>query len=413
MDYSDLHVLKESPTLNINRVSKEREKRGLPVYKFGFGESPFDPPKDVISSLKEHADKTYYAKVEGDEELREKISKFHYDACGIQSSADQVIVGPGSKILIYLIMLSIKDADVLVASPSWVSYRPQIDLCGHNLINIETSLDDRWRITPENLIKAFSQKLRKNTICIVNYPGNPDGLSYTNKEIEELIPIFKSTNCLVISDEIYALLHFANEHSSFQKYYPENTVVTTGLSKWCGAGGWRFGTAIFPEEKHVLQQAVLGLSSETFSCVSSPILKAASAAYHDYAEVKPYLDLQKHILEKIAKYCANTLNEHGIITIHSVGGFYLFPDFSNYREALNRRNIYTSTELCSRLLYDTGVALLPGTAFGMQEDQLLARLAYVDFKMDRHSDSDFKMNIHAIKLTKGIDQLIQWLSNFS
>lgn len=181
MEYSDLNLINESPTLNVNRISKQREQDGLPVFKFGFGESPFEPPKEVISNLQEHADKTYYAKVEGDQALRKRISNFHFQSSGILSTADEVVVGPGSKILIYLIMLAIKDADVLVASPSWVSYRPQINLCGHNIINIPTSIEDRWRITPTNLKIAISEKQQKHTICIINYPGNPDGLICTGR----------------------------------------------------------------------------------------------------------------------------------------------------------------------------------------------------------------------------------------
>ena len=99
---------------------------------------------------------------------------------------------------------------------------------------------------------------------ILNYPNNPTGLSYTKEELKSIAKICKKNHTLVLSDEIYSRLHHRNGHISVSKYYPEGTIITSGLSKWCGAGGWRLGTMIIPDELERIRQAIINVSSETF-----------------------------------------------------------------------------------------------------------------------------------------------------
>ena len=148
-------------------------------------------------------------------------------------------------------MASFKKASVLIPSPAWVSYEPQAQLIGHSITRIITNTENKWRVTPEGLDEAASRS-PDNTqkILILNTPGNPDGLIYRQDELEELAMVMKKWNILVIADEIYALLTLDYAHGTFKSlaaFYPEGTIITTGLSKWSGAGGWRLGLLFLPD----------------------------------------------------------------------------------------------------------------------------------------------------------------------
>jgi aspartate aminotransferase len=148
---------------------------------------------------------------------------------------------------------------------------------------------------------------------VFNYPGNPDGLTYTESELTALTTVFRKYNILVISDEIYGLLNHQGNHVSLARFYPEGTIITTGLSKWCGAGGWRLGVALLPttiEEK--LKKTMIGIASETYSCASTPVQYAAIDAYQIGPDVEAYLAHQRRILNRV-----------GILPIHPL----IYPSF--------------------------------------------------------------------------------------
>ena len=142
-------------------------------------------------------------------------------------------------------MASYTKASILIPSPAWVSYEPQAALLGHSVHRIYTNIAMRWRVTPEGLDEAASRAPQDTQrILILNTPGNPDGLIYKPNELEELATVMRKWDILVIADEIYALLthdYSSGEFKSLAAFYPEGTCITTGLSKWSGAGGWRLG----------------------------------------------------------------------------------------------------------------------------------------------------------------------------
>ena len=152
--------------------------------------------------------------------------------------------------LIYAIMAAFKKANIFLVTPSWVSYEPQARLAGHTVYRIHTTFENKWRLLPDQLEKALDGVKDKEypSILVLNYPGNPDGLTYKKEKLEELATVLKKHNVIVISDEIYGLLNHKGEHCSIAKFY-KNTIVTTGLSKWAGAGGW-FALAGSPVQIH-------------------------------------------------------------------------------------------------------------------------------------------------------------------
>jgi aspartate aminotransferase len=225
----------------------------------------------------------------------------------------------------------------------------------------------------EFLNKNDSNKLK---LLVLNYPGNPTGTTYSDEDLIALSEIFRKKNILVLSDEIYGLLHHNGLHTSISNYYPEGTFVSSGLSKWCGAGGWRLGYMCFPDEHIKVLNQVSALASETFSAVSSPIQYASVSAFNDSLSIHDYLFHVRRILKLLGKTCFNILDQDGINIIEPDGGFYLFPVFRLNNTALN---FESSNEFCKLLLEKTGVASLPGSDFNRIQNEISCRLAYVNF----------------------------------
>ncbi len=414
----------KSETLLINEASKLKEIAGETIFKFGFGQSPFLPPQHVIDTLAEFSPRKEYAAVQGIDELRDAVAAFHNHYEGLSIKGEDVLIGPGSKMLIYAVLATFNDADVFLVTPSWVSYEPQAKLAKLNVKRMKTSFETRWRLTPELMEEACrGRDISRPGILILNYPGNPDGLTYSEPELMALTEVLRRYNILVISDEIYGLLNHSGNHVSLANYYPEGTIVTTGLSKWCGAGGWRLGVALLPSDiEPKFKETIIGIASETYSCAATPVQFAAIKAYQVGNEIDNYLKHQRRILKCAANYSYETLLQTGINLHAPQGGFYLNPDFTPLADKLTAKGIHTSQNLCDRLLQDTGVAILPGNAFGYEENQLVARLAYVDFNgveaiaaseeigLETELDHAF-LNQYCPKIVEGINRMAGWLNN--
>jgi len=376
-----LRPINHSETLLINERS-DRLESSRHVFRFGFGQSPFPVPASVTEVLRRHAHEKSYLPVQGWQPLREAVAAFHRQQDGVDWQSDRVLVGPGSKLLIYSVMAAFTAAEVLLVSPSWVSYEPQALLAGHQVSRLQTDAASEWRLSAEQLAAFCAERPNPELplILVLNYPGNPSGTTYSEVQLQALAEVMRRHGILVISDEIYGMLHHQGEHRSLARYYPEGTLVTGGLSKWCGAGGWRLGVMHVPAAlADTLLPRLLGVASETWSCVAAPVQHAAAEAYRYGEEIETYVANERRVLSLLGRRMAAALSEVEVMTAAPQGGFYLFPDFERWRTVLADNGITTSDELCSRLLQEAGVALLPGTAFGMPATELVARLSYVNF----------------------------------
>lgn len=376
----DVRGLEQSATLVINDRSKKLAAEGRKVFKLGLGQSPFPVPHPVVEALKYHAHEKGYLPAKGLPELRAAVADFHRRHDKVDRSAEDVLVGPGSKELMFLLQL-VYYGELIVPTPCWVSYVPQAKMLGRRVTLIHTNFEDRWRITAEKLERRISmdRDQYRPRILMLNYPGNPEGCTYTADELKDLAEVARKFQVILLSDEIYGQLHFEGEHISVARYYPESTIISSGLSKWCGAGGWRLGTFTFPPDLQWLLDAMAVAASETFTSVCSPIQCASVTAFTGSEEIEHYLAHARRILSALGKRCARMLQD-GRIRVHfPSGGFYLFLDFSPLSEKLLARGIGASKTLCERLLADTGVAILPGESFGRPCEELTARMAYVDF----------------------------------
>lgn len=370
----------QSATLAINELSKELERKDRTIYRMGLGQSPFPVPDPVVKTLQNHAHEKDYLNVYGLEALREAVAHFHQSKDNIDIKPNHVLIGPGSKELMFVLQL-VYYGEIILPSPCWVSYAPQAKIIGRNIRYIQTSFESEWKITAEQLEKFLKDEhdRLKPRILIINYPANPFGGTYTSTELESIALIARRYKMIILSDEIYGQLHFKGKHVSIARYYPEGTIISSGLSKWCGAGGWRLGTFAFPAAFDWLMEPMAGVASETYTSVSAPIQYAAVTAFNGSIAIERYLWHARRILSFIGNQSVDILRDTDIRVHKPAGAFYLFIDFSKHKKRLNARGISDSVMLCQKLLKDTGVAILPGVSFLRAADELTARLAYVNF----------------------------------
>jgi len=370
--------LPKSATLAISEQSQILESEGKHIYKLGLGQSPFPIPEPVVEALKTNAHQKSYLAVQGLFELREAVAEYYHRSQGIECNAEDVLIGPGSKELMFLLQL-VYYGDLVIPTPSWVSYAPQAQIIGRHVRWLTTNSADDWHLTPQELENLCNMDPGRPRIVILNYPANPTGRTYETAELEALAKVARKNQVVVLSDEIYGELHHDGQHTSIARFYPEGTIVSGGLSKWCGAGGWRLGTFVFPKPMRRLLTAMAVVASETFTSTSAPIQFAAVRAFHGGMFIERYLWNSRRILKSLGKYLTDLLTDGGIRVARPQGAFYLFPDFSSRQEVLAGQGINSSQELCSQLLDQAGVAILPGVNFGRPETELTARLSYVDF----------------------------------
>ena len=374
----NLRSLRPSATVAINEYSNELRSQGRQVYKLGLGQSPFPVPASVVKALQDNAFQKDYLPVKGLAPLREAVAAYHAKREGSERLSEGVIIGPGSKELMFLLQLAYY-GELVIPAPSWVSYAPQAQIIGRNVRYVATTREDGWRLTTEGLERLCAEDPKRPRLLILNYPNNPTGATYSESQLKELAEVARRYDVIVLSDEIYGEVQHDGKHISISRFYPEGTIISGGLSKWCGAGGWRLGTFAFPKELDWLLEPIATAASETFTSTSAPIQYAAIAAYQESPEIAEYLRQSRRVLGACGTWVSSKLQEAEIHCDAPQGGFYVFPDLAAHREALAARGIHTSRQVCQELLEQVGVAVLPGSEFGRPVNELTLRAAYVDF----------------------------------
>ncbi len=412
--------LGHSATMAINARSKALELEGRTISRFGLGQSPFPVPEHVVAALVEHAAEKDYLPVEGLPALRASVAAWHHRVDGTSFEPEGVVIGPGSKELMFLLQV-VFDGELVLPSPCWVSYGPQARILGRPVAILPTSFERRWRLSPEQLAAHCATDPDQARVLILNYPGNPDGCSYDEAELQALVEVARQYRIIVVSDEIYGPLCHRGAHVSIARFYPEGTIVSGGLSKWCGAGGWRLGSFAFPKPLFWLKAAISAVASETYTSVSAPVQYAATVAFGEDPEMERYLRATRRILQALGNRCADTLRAVGAQVHPPTGAFYIMVDFEPLRERLGARGISGSLTLADRALEETGVAFLAGAHFQRPSEELLGRLAYVDFDGRAALEACEKMPTDAVlgedflratcpRVIAGIDRLASWLS---
>ena len=399
--------LKQSSTLVINEKCKKLISQGKKVYQFGFGQSPFPVPEKIVTALKNNAHRKEYLPMQGLGKLRESISKNLKKKIGINYPKENIVITPGSKEAMLLLHVAF-NGEIILSAPSWVSYEPQA-IIGRNKVHwIQTSRENNWFPTADQLEKKIKSIKKKNLIFILNSPNNPSGTICKN--LKELAAVARKYNLIVLSDEIYTDLTFCNKYESISQHYPERTFISGGLSKWCGAGGWRVGFVAVPDQLSELLENIKTLASESYSTVNSPAQFAAIEAYEgDFSEYKAKT---LNILRSVGNYVYNNLKSNKVLINPPQGAFYLMPEFPN-------KKYKTSTELCETILDEIDVAMLPASDFGFGPKKMLTRLCYIDFDGTEFLKAPINGKIlddkiiekYAPNVVEGVQKLSNWAKN--
>lgn len=383
--------LTPSPTLAINEQVGRMWAEGETVYHLGFGESRFPVHPKIQEALRVNVHQKSYLAGQGLLELREMAAQFYSRRLKLDISPDQVIIGPGSKSLIFAVQMAL-DATLILPTPSWVSYEPQAHLLAKPVQRIQGSPADGYALSLDALADAVQQVESENKILLITSPDNPTGKMYDERFLRHLADFCRAHGIVVISDEIYALLsHAPNQHISVARYYPEGTVVLSGLSKHLSLGGWRIGVGIAPdsEEGRLLMAALRVVASEIWSTPTGPIQYAAVLAFSEDPDVVAYIDECRRIHTIRTQYLWRELAATGAACAQPQGAFYLFPNFDRWRDPLAARGVHTSADLAHHLLREHQLATLPGSAFGAPPEDLSLRLAssYLDMENDEKAQA--------------------------
>ena len=348
-------------------------------YGFAFGQSPFPVPKIVQNALIKNADKGAYAAVPGIPELRSAISKYNKYYFGLDVDSKRIYVGPGTKELIFN-LLEILHGTVILPTPAWLGYLPQIRFLKKNYHMLPTRANKK--ISPNDLKKLALRLQDRQKILILNNPHNPTGLLYDRLELEEIADVCRDQNITVISDEIYAqtTYDFA-KFVSMGKIYPEGTFVTNGLSKSHAAGGYRLGYVIFPQHAVDLKIQFKKILATEYTAVSTPIQHAAIAGFEISKDIDEYFEITRNIHRIMGEYVHNALSSiKGIKTTKPDATFYLLADFNAFATDLQKIKINTSQKLSeSLIIHPYHTAIVGGDSLVLERTDFSARIAFVDY----------------------------------
>jgi aspartate aminotransferase len=403
-----------SPTLGSRDRVERMAAAGRPVSRFGLGQSPFPVPALVVEALRAHAPEKDYLPVRGLKALRAAVAAYHQARHGVARTSDDIVVGPGSKELMFLLKLCYA-AEVIVPAPAWVSHAPQARLASRPVRWLPVRPEDDLRVTADVLDAVCRAGGERRRLLILNYPNNPTGATYTADALAELGDVCARRGVVVLSDEIYGELDFEARHVSLARFHPRGTIISSGLSKWCGAGGWRLGVFSMPPELRELGDAIAAVGSETYSSTSAPIQFAGVRAFQLGEELERYLALARRIMAGVARFAAAELRAAGARVIEPAGGFYVFPDLGDLAPALARARVVDDVALAERVLEETGVSALPGSSFGMPAGSFYLRLALVDFDGARAMASCGEVvgepfiAAHCPAVHRGVRALADWM----
>ncbi len=358
-------AVEASPTLAVASKAKKMIAKGIDVINFGVGEPDFNTPDYIknaaISAINDNC--TRYTPTPGTIALRKAICEKFYADNNITYKPEQVLVSPGAKASIYHILLTICDAldEVFIVAPYWVSYPQQIHLAGALPVVIPTAEENNFKLTAAALKKAVAKSYNPKAL-ILNSPNNPTGTVYTRTELTEIARVCVDNEILIISDEIYEkLIYDDNEHISIASLGEDvynNTVVINGVSKAYAMTGFRLGYAAGP--LNIITQAGR-IQGHTTSCVNSMSQRAALVAL---SEDDGSIEKMRKEFSARRKFLVEKLNKVENISCNMPkGAFYAMPNVSSYL-LYNKKGIKTSTELALYLLENFHVALVPGSAFG-------------------------------------------------
>ncbi len=358
--------LQSSATLKITGRAKELKNEGKSIVSLSAGEPDFKTPKYICDAAIEaiNSGQHGYTMNTGTPELRNAIvAKLKRDN-GLEYDASQIICSNGAKQSVgFAILATVNKGDeVVIPAPYWVSYPEMVRLAEGESVTVRTSFENDFRITPEQLENALTDKTRLLILCS---PSNPTGSCYSKADMEGLAEVLrKYPDVMILSDEIYEYIVFEEDHVSILNVAPDlkdRVILVNGFSKGFAMTGWRLG---YLAAKNDVVSAVSKIQSQETSAPSTISQAAGTAAYNgDLTEVHA----MREEFKKRRDFMVRSLNEiKGVSCFTPGGAFYVFPDISSYlgSKKADGTVVETSTDLCLYLLDECGLACVPGDAFG-------------------------------------------------
>ena len=356
--------LSESATIAMARKSRELKAQGIDVISLSLGEPDFNTPDFIKKAAKEGIDQNYskYMAVNGYEDLRTAIcDKFKRDN-DVSYNINQIVVSTGAKQSIANVALSLINPgdEVIIPAPYWVSYEEIFKMAGAVIVPIETTIENDFKITAEQLKNAINEKTK---LMIYSSPCNPSGSVYSKEELRSLADVLvQYSSVVVVSDEIYEHINFTDSYFSmaaFDDMY-QQVVTVNGVSKSFAMTGWRLGYIGAPEW---IAKACTKIQGQFTSGASSISQRAALAAVSSSPNV--ILPMKEAFLERRNFMLKELRNIKGIKINEPKGAFYLFPDVSElFGQHFDGKTVNNADDLCLFLLEEAKVALVTGNAFG-------------------------------------------------
>ena len=381
--------IKRSPTLLINEKVKTMWQDGEDILHLAFGESRFPVHPDLSKALNDGISNRSYLSSLGTKSLRIKIADYYSKQLNVDISYNQVIVGVGSKSLLYSMIQAI-DGDILLPKPSWVSYSSIATMCNKSIKRFYLDKDNGYKLNIESLKSAYSSA-KKNGInpsmLVLNSPNNPVGNSFSKSDIELAAYWAQENDITILSDEIYGLITFkGNKHYTPLSHYPGKTIVFSGLSKHLSLGGWRLGISILP--RNTFGQQLISkfesISGNIWSCVPAPFQLVGETAFSDNEAIADYINVCANIHRIRTLFIYDHFQDLGIDCPRPTGGFYIYASFKKWSDQLSKIDIISCVSLSEYLLDKYNIATLPGSAFGDDPENLCLRISssYLDMETD-------------------------------
>ncbi|MES2142133.1 MAG: pyridoxal phosphate-dependent aminotransferase [Pseudomonadota bacterium] len=355
--------IKPSPTLSLSAEANRLKALGKPIINLTVGEPDFDTPEFIKQAAHQALDQgcTKYTAVDGIPSLKQAIVDKFKKENKLDYQANQIIVSSGAKQSIYNLMQALLNPgdEVIIPTPYWVSYPDIALLAEAKPIYISTSIEQKLKITPQQLKKAITAKTR---LFIINSPSNPTGMVYSREELIEIAKVLvENPHVFILTDDIYEHIYWGKQpFENIINVCPElysRTLVLNGCSKAYAMTGWRIGYAAGPKK---LIQAMANIQSQSTSNPNSIAQKAAQAALTGNQAC--VLEMNK-IYEERHIFFSEGLNDiPGIKCLPAMGAFYSFPSFASF---IGENKIFSNDyELADYLLKKANIATVPGSAFG-------------------------------------------------
>ena len=359
-----LDRLSESATLKMARLSRELKNQGAEIINLSVGEPDFDTPRHIkdaaIRAINDGV--TSYPPVPGFPELRKAVADKYQQDLGLSYEPSQVVVSTGGKQTLINILMTIVDPgdEIVLPAPYWVSYPEMIKMVGGELIPIPTTVDVDYKITPEQLQAAITDKTRAVMLCS---PSNPTGSVYSEEELKQLAAVLEQyPDLYIISDEIYEYINFRGTQHSIAQFgnLQERTMIVSGVSKGFAMTGWRIGFMVAPQAiadgcTKIQGQFTSGANAMAQVAATEAISGDRTPTYQMRDAFQQRRDL---VMDKLSAIPGIRYNK-------PEGAFYLFADIRElYGTIVNGKAIQDSEAFCMTMLNEANVSLVPGIAFG-------------------------------------------------